>query len=42
MSIVDFPEDLTQAMLVGTMLVGRLGVHYIIYALCYYINVAIV
>ena len=26
MSIRDFPESLTQAMLVGTMLVGRLGV----------------
>ena len=27
MSIGDFPEGLSQAMLVGTMLVGRLGVH---------------
>ena len=26
MSIGDFPESLSQAMLVGTMLVGRLGV----------------
>ena len=26
MSIGDFPESLTQAMLEGTMLVGRLGV----------------
>ena len=26
MSIGDFPESLTRAMLVGTMLVGRLGV----------------
>ena len=26
MSIGDFPESLTQAMLVGTMLVGKLGV----------------
>ena len=26
MSIGDFPESLTQAILVGTMLVGRLGV----------------
>ena len=28
MSIGDFPESLSQAMLVGTMLVGRLGVSY--------------
>ena len=30
MSIWDFPESLSQAMLVGTMLVGRLGVIWII------------
>ena len=29
MSIGDFQESLSQAMLVGTMLVGGLGVHYI-------------
>ena len=28
MSIGDFPESLSQAMLVGTMLVGRLGVSF--------------
>ena len=33
MSIGDLPESLSQAMLVGTMLVGRLGVHVIGYSL---------
>ena len=33
MCIGDLPESLSQAMLVGTMLVGRLGVHVIGYSL---------
>ena len=32
MSIGDFPENLSQAMLVGMMLVGRLGVVVIVIA----------
>ena len=34
MPIGDFPESLTQAILVGIMLVGRLGVYPLIYTWC--------
>ena len=35
MSVGDFPESLTQALLVGTMLVGRLGVEPFTFTLVY-------
>ena len=34
MSIGDFPEGLSQAILVGIILAGRFGVTYVYYGLC--------